>query len=289
MIFIPNRKGPSPSKVTKKKIIVKKLPSYHIVKKNETLYGIANKYNMDLTALMKLNRHLVPEKLTIGQKVYLTKKRESTKEKVAKASKTKKKPTRKYHIVRKGDTPYKIARIYGIGLQTLLSFNKSIDVRRLQIGQKIYIPEINKTVDKGSNKERIYQVSSGIKVGKGDFSWPLPVKGVFVRGFVPSGRKQHKGIDIAVPEGTSVLASKSGRVIYCGDEIKSYGNLVIIDHGKGITSVYAHLKKILVRKNQKVNRKDKIGLVGDTGRATGDHLHFEIRKNGEAVNPLKYL
>ena len=272
----------------------RKLPDYHTVKKDETLASISRIYNIELTELMRRNKHIVPEKLQVGEKINIKQesrdgKSGSVNVNVSRIQVSSKMSMGKYHIVRKGDTLVQIANLYGIGLKNLLQFNKSINVRKLQIGQKIYIPVMDNSIDIDSPSERIGNFTEQLKGKKGDFIWPLPVNGQFIRGFVPTGRRQHKGIDIAVQGGTKVLASQSGRVIYCGNEIKSYGNMVIIEHGSGITTVYAHLKRVLAIKNQRVRKGDEIGTVGNTGRTTGYHLHFEIRVEGEAINPLQYL
>jgi len=302
LIFLPiSEKGntslygePKKIGVTRSIQETRKIPEYHIVKKNETLASISKLYDIELTELMKRNKQIVPEKLRVGEKIHLTQVTQETKRVPEKkvVANVQSSPTisgRKYHIVRKGETLSHIANLYGIGLQTLLQFNRSVDVRKLRIGQKIYIPTFSNSIRTNVYTERVSESTQRIVGKKGDFLWPLPVNGQFSRGFVPSGRNQHKGIDVCVPQGTRILAAQSGRVIYCGNEIKSYGNLIIIDHSNGITTVYAHLKRILVIKNQMVRKGNEIGTVGNTGRATGNHLHFEIRIDGEAVNPLQYL
>ena len=98
----------------------------------------------------------------------------------------------------------------------------------------------------------------------------------------------HGGLDIAVPNGTPIKAAAEG-TIYYASQMGGYGNLVIIDHGNGIQSYYGHCSKLYVSKGQKVNAGDTIAAVGSTGNSTGNHLHFEIRKNGNRINPQKYL
>ncbi|MEN8210670.1 MAG: peptidoglycan DD-metalloendopeptidase family protein [Thermodesulfobacteriota bacterium] len=104
-----------------------------------------------------------------------------------------------------------------------------------------------------------------------------------------TGRKEfHSGLDIATKSGTKLVATANGRISYAAR--KGYiGNLVIIDHGFGMVTKYGHLKKILVKRGQKVKRGDVIGLIGNTGRSTGPHVHYEVRVNGTPVNPLKYI
>ncbi|MCD8391617.1 murein hydrolase activator EnvC family protein [Cloacibacillus porcorum] len=98
----------------------------------------------------------------------------------------------------------------------------------------------------------------------------------------------HTGLDIAAPKGTPVKAADPGEVLYTG-WMRGYGQVVIVDHGGNLTTVYAHLSKIETTEDAKVTRQTVIGRVGSTGVATGNHLHFEVRVNGNAVNPLKYL
>ena len=98
----------------------------------------------------------------------------------------------------------------------------------------------------------------------------------------------HAGTDVGVPQGTTVRASRGGQVITAG-WVGGYGNCVIIDHGDGVSTRYGHLSQVLVTVGQYVDQGDQIALSGNTGRSTGPHLHFEIRINGEAVDPLPYL
>lgn len=135
--------------------------------------------------------------------------------------------------------------------------------------------------------------SSNSKYTGGTMTWPLPnyysVTSQFGNRLHPVLKvyKMHTGIDIAGAgcNGKNVVAAADGTVITAG-WISGYGNTVVIDHGGGITTLYAHSQKILVKKGQKVKRGEKIMLVGMTGYATGPHLHFEVRENGKYVNPL---
>lgn len=105
------------------------------------------------------------------------------------------------------------------------------------------------------------------------------------------GSTDHKGIDIAVPQGTPVQAAKGGKVVFAGDG-GGYGNLVVIDHGDGTFTKYAHLSKINVREGQTVEAGELVGAVGSTGNSTGPHLHFEVRRgspDGEVLDPVKFL
>jgi murein DD-endopeptidase MepM/ murein hydrolase activator NlpD len=99
----------------------------------------------------------------------------------------------------------------------------------------------------------------------------------------------HKGLDIAAPNGTSIVAAADGVVTYAQYNSGGYGNLVKISHGNGVETYYAHCSKLYVSVGQTVSAGDTIAAVGSTGNSTGNHLHFEIRKNGTQINPQKYL
>lgn len=122
------------------------------------------------------------------------------------------------------------------------------------------------------------------------WSWPLD-EFVITQRFHPASprRRAHRGIDLAADEGTPIRATAPGRVIQAGWGLRGYGKWVVIDHGNGYTSVYAHCSEVLVDRGFVVQRGDVIAEVGDTGRATGPHLHFEIRRGGEFLIPRELL
>ena len=99
----------------------------------------------------------------------------------------------------------------------------------------------------------------------------------------------HTGLDIAAPKGTPIKAASSGTVTYSGNANDGYGNYVVISHGNGVQTVYAHCSRLLVSKGQHVSQGEVIAKVGSTGNSTGNHLHLEIRKNGVSYNPQYYL
>jgi len=125
-------------------------------------------------------------------------------------------------------------------------------------------------------------------VGRNMFIWPVTGEVIFPFS-AKKGRVKNKGIDINADEGESVVASRSGKVVYLDEGFKGYGKTVILDHGNGYQTVYAYNSDILVDIGKTVNQKERIAKVGKTGRAKRASLHFEIRKNGEPQNPLSYL
>ena len=118
--------------------------------------------------------------------------------------------------------------------------------------------------------------------------WPLKGKIISGYGPKPDGMK-NEGINIAVPEGTSIRAADDGVVAYAGNELKGYGNLVLIRHAGGFVTAYAHAKQLMVKRGDTVKRGDVIGLAGQTGAVTSPQLHFEVRKGAAALDPLKYI
>ena len=129
----------------------------------------------------------------------------------------------------------------------------------------------------------------------GTFLWPTPgytsITSPYGMRFDPifKTQKKHTGIDIGAPRGAKIVAANSGTVITAGFSSRGYGNYVVINHGGGKSTLYAHMSKILVSKGDKVNKGDQIGLVGSTGYSTGPHLHFEILINGNDTNPMNYF
>jgi murein DD-endopeptidase MepM/ murein hydrolase activator NlpD len=105
---------------------------------------------------------------------------------------------------------------------------------------------------------------------------------------ISGGRKMHHGIDVAAPTGTPVNSMANGKVVFAGKR-GGYGNMIIVDHGNGVTTRYAHLNSINVQPGQQVNAGQPMGGVGSTGNSTGPHLHFEVRENGQSVDPRKYV
>ena len=117
-------------------------------------------------------------------------------------------------------------------------------------------------------------------------SWP--VQGAVTSTFGPRGRRFHAGVDLSAAEGTAVGAARSGRVVFAGWN-GSFGKLVTLAHHRGVVTMYAHLSRIDVHVGERLSAGGRVGLVGHTGRATGPHLHFEVRLRGASVDPLPVL
>ena len=120
------------------------------------------------------------------------------------------------------------------------------------------------------------------------FRWP--VKGRIIAGFGPRPNgAQNDGINLAVPEGTPIKAADDGVVAYAGNELKGYGNLILIRHANGFVSAYANASELMVKRGDTIKRGQVIAHAGQTGNVTSPQLHFEIRKGSTPVDPTKYL
>jgi len=203
-------------------------------------------------------------------------------------------PERKgvYHVVEKHQTLYRICKTYGVDIKEVARVNGITDQRKIREGQRIFIPGARKVqkvevyiddvVAEPAEKER-----EKVAYKKLNFIWP--VEGKIADAFNDTESKRHQGIDISSPLGAPIKASSSGTVIYSSNTIKGYGNLIILRHSEEFVTVYAHNQVNLVEEGSWVERGQIIGKVGQTGRTSGPHLHFEIRKNNKAIDPLLFL
>jgi lipoprotein NlpD len=203
-------------------------------------------------------------------------------------------PARKgvYHLVEKHQTLYRICKTYRVDINEVAFLNGITDQSRIETGQRIFIPGAKRVL-----KVEIYIDDVVIERGKEEgkkvapkklnFLWP--VEGKVIETFNDSENHRHQGIDIPCPLGTPIKASNSGTVIYSDNRIKGYGNLIILRHSDEFVTVYAHNQVNMVEEGSLVERGQIIAKVGQTGRATGPHLHFEIRRNSKAVDPVPYL
>ena len=194
-----------------------------------------------------------------------------------------------YHRVRRGETLWSICRRYGANLQEVAEINGIESPASIRAGEQIFIPDVSGPAgdfeDVSNSPAR--PTRAGIRRFPGRFAWP--VRGRMTSRFGIRGRRRHDGIDIAAPEGTPIAAAADGKVLFAGNQGTGYGNLVIIHHDDDMITVYAHCSQILVAEGQRVRQGQKIATVGSTGRSTGPHLHFEIRKRTKPRNPLFFL
>ena len=206
------------------------------------------------------------------------------------------KVTSGYHIVREGETLFAIAFRYGRNYRDLAQVNRIPYPYVIKPGQRISLalkPRTQKkpktvaapTVKSTAKPKTVVRTGSSIPKHTGPLKWRWPLKGRISNYFVATGSK---GIDIEVNGRGSVRAAADGVVVYAGDGLKGYGNLVIIQHDATYLSAYANNSRLLVSEKKSVKAGEKIAEISSTGRKK-PALHFEIRKNGHPVNPIKYL
>jgi lipoprotein NlpD len=205
------------------------------------------------------------------------------------------------HRVEKGQTLYRIARTYKLSVDALMQANRIDDPRELKSGEELVIPGAHmpsaQVVDADSPEPappaRTVSVperrqSQAVKVGttNGPLSWPL--RGVLYARFGRKGKEPHDGIDLAGPAGAPVKTAAPGTTLYAGEQ-KGYGLIVIVEHGDGLVTLYAHNRDVRVKTGQKVREGQVVATVGDSGKTSGPHLHFEVRRDGVPIDPLSVL
>jgi murein DD-endopeptidase MepM/ murein hydrolase activator NlpD len=196
------------------------------------------------------------------------------------------------HKVKRGETIYSIAKDYQVDAQNIIDypFNSfaNDETFALSAGQDLIVPDGIKpkevVIDTARYIAKTVAPIPGV-VGEGNFMWPTG--GVITQRY----SWYHQAVDIANPSNPPIVAAQSGTVVTAGWNAGGYGNYVVIDHGNGYKTLYAHMlnNSIVVKVGQKVNQGQKIGTMGSTGRSTGTHLHFEVRSPNGNINPLTVL
>lgn len=188
-----------------------------------------------------------------------------------------------YHTVETGQTLWRISRTYGVDLETLQWVNDVEDVTDLRVGRVLFIPG----VDRALTVQATVPEDDVPLTGMVDLLWPL--MGRKTSGYGPRGGRHHQGLDLAAPTGTLVLAAADGKVAYSGNGMRGYGKVVVIKHHNDLSTVYAHNSSLLVRMGDSVEQGQTVAKVGQTGWATGPHLHFEVRRRGVPEDPMNFL
>jgi len=247
----------------------------HIVQEGETIESIATRYGLELTTVLWENNLSLTSKIKPGQELIIL-------------------PVDGVrHKVKRGETIYSIGKKYGLvesQVQVIVDypFNEFLndETFTLATGQYLVVPGGVKP-DAPAPKRPAYVAytpDAGVVSGTGNFVWPA--SGRITQGY----SFYHKAFDIANKSGGPILAADSGTVKIAGwVDNSGYGNRVIVDHGNGYVTLYAHMSVVQVRPGQRVNRGDVMGQMGSTGRSTGTHLHFEIRTGSGLLNPGNFL
>ena len=264
------------------------------VGRGDTVYSIARRHKLSPRDIIDANNLRPPYELRIGQRLVL--------------------PQGRLHTVRSGEYLALIAKRYRSDAFAIARINRIRAPYTIYPGQKLRIPrsaggrvEVASAPPSGSRPTP--NASPSVKVtptrpsvtssaktpvpkpprrSGGKFSWP--VEGKLISGYGTKDKGLHNdGINIAAPRGTTVKASENGVVAYAGNEIRGFGNLLLIKHDGGWVTAYAHNDQLLVKRGDKVSKGQKISKVGSTGSVSQPQLHFELRKGSTAVDPHKYL
>ncbi len=294
----------------------------------DTVESIARRYGVPASAIIQANNLTSPATLRAGQQLVIPRYRSArapaSSPSIAPAAAAAA-PSQGVHVVAAGETLIKISRKYRKPVSVLARANNIPMNARLNIGDRLLIPGVRTSAVKAdpapagvvaassptpsvpasqteaapSSASVFSQVpetpaatpTSGASEGGGTlpkFRWPA--NGRVIMAFGPSTNgQQNDGINIAVPENTPVKAAEDGVVAYAGNELKGYGNLVLVRHSNGYVTAYAHAKELLVKRGDQVKRGQIIARSGQSGNVTAPQLHFEIRKGAAPVDPTKFL
>lgn len=254
------------------------------VRRGDTLYSIARRKNVPVRALIQENKISPPYTIKVGQVLKI--------------------PEQKTYTVRKGDTLYSIARKFDSNVTEVARQNNIKAPYTLKPGQKLVVKSWDdlgvisaKTTGKTAlnppeAKAQKTPTKQAIKIPKSAQGkrFNRPVSGKIIEKFGPTkSGANNDGINISAKAGTPILAADKGTVAYAGNDLKGYGNLILLKHDNGWFTAYAHADKISVKKGALVNAKQAIGTVGKTGGVKTPQLHFEVRYKTKPVDPSLYL
>jgi len=291
-------------------------PTDYTVKSGDTVYSIAWRYELDPESFAAWNSISTSSFIKPGQRLHTRKPAgfDPSKQKsydrdrnVAYVPKGGSRggsidPDARWVRVDKGDTLYAISRRYDISISELAQLNQLKKPYTIQPGQTIFLKPLrsSSTTKTAGTKTTTSPTRTKPKTTTGRSSttstaynwpktvrWQKPAKGKIVKKF-NRNKNDAKGIDIAGKRGDPVLASAGGKVVYSGNGLISYGNLIIIKHNKTFLSAYAYNNSLLVKEGDVVKAGQKIATMGNKEKLS-PRLHFEIRKNGKPVDPLRYL
>lgn len=236
----------------------------YIVQSGDTLASIGQKFDVSIDSITWAS-DLKGDSLSIGQELKIPP------------------VTGIVHKVREGETVYSIAKKYRTDAQKIVNFPfndfADLDTFALSAGQTLIVPDGVQP----AAAPIIVPIAPVFAGGTGQFQWP--VGGVITQYPV----WYHNALDIANPAAPGIAAAEGGVVTLVEYLRWGYGQYILIDHGGGFATLYAHLSEIYVKPGDRVSRGQVIGRMGSTGRSTGTHLHFEVRRNGVIVNPLPFL
>jgi murein DD-endopeptidase MepM/ murein hydrolase activator NlpD len=293
------------------------------VQKGETVYSISRKHNVPPEVILRANNLQSASMIQPGQRLVIPKRRNGA---PIHQTQTNNAQPASMHTVANGETIFALSRRYKVSPQAIASANSLTLSTQLRVGQQVRIPgagnPIANTAPQTVPAQPVRRVETPPAVqttqnetapqpenvgmvrpntppsvnaeapaapnAAPSFRWPVRGRIISAYGRKPNGQ-QNDGINLSVPEGTPIRAAEDGVVAYAGNELKGFGNLVLIRHADNWVTAYAHNSTIDVKKDQKIKRGDIIARAGQTGGVTSPQLHFEIRKGSNPVDPEKHL
>lgn len=293
------------------------------VGRGDTFESLSKRYGVPASAIMQANAITTPSGLRPGQRLVIPRYNHAA----APASAPRTvvaQPEAGTHVVAPGETMIGIAKRYNVALKDLAKANRVEPYVQLRMGERLVIPGRAASAKKpaavasksaqrqaqpkaAAPAQKVASIEpphtaravspagnvgeANVKVsGAGSPSFRWPVRGRIIAGFGPKPNgQQNDGINLAVPEGTPIKAAEEGVVAYAGNELKGYGNLVLIRHPNGFVTAYAHASEVLVKRGDSIKRGQTIAKAGQTGTVNSPQLHFEIRKGSAPVDPTQYL
>lgn len=249
----------------------------YVVQNGDTLWSIANRFNLDLDTIIGSNKLSNVNMLKLGITLRI--------------------PNQDGIFVsaNKSDTVSKLADKYGSTKESVIIANSLGKNPVLKVGQEIFLPgaKVVAVIESGSRRSRMRVTTNKFTESSSRrFRWPVigKISSTFGWRRSPFGKRRvfHSGLDIRAPRGRGISAAGSGVVVHSG-WMGGYGKTIVIAHSGGISTLYGHCSSLIARRGERVNTGEIIARVGSTGRSTGNHLHFEVRRGGTPIHPLKVL
>ena len=263
----------------------------YVVRRGDTVHSIARAHDVPLRSIIDTNRLTPPYAIHVGQRLAI--------------------PAGRFHVVRSGDTVYSISRHYNVDMASLTSLNRLREPFTIRVGERLQLPSrgtaqsiVDRDVAGGpvpvarpvagaaisaaqpstTTTVRPKDPLPAVPAASGGFVWPI--EGKILSTFGPKANGLHNdGINIAAEMGAPVRAAQSGVVAYAGNELKGYGNLLLVRHEGDLITAYAHNSKLLVKRGDTIMRGQTIAEAGNSGSVVTPQVHFEVRRGAKALDP----
>ena len=280
LLLDANRLRPPYGNLTGRRLALPRPPT-HVVQAGQTLYGLSRLYHVGLYELVSANDIQAPYRLDAGAVLVIPPPEGGPPAPPLKTAAPRKSPPASLVVAERRGPP--------LPQPAPPATARRETAPRRVAARKVERPKAARRVAMRRDSAPRRRTETVAPPGR-DHPFLWPVRGRVLVGFGPESNGLHNdGINIAVPEGTPVRAAATGVVVYAGNELKGYGNLLLIRHADGWITAYAHNARLLVRRGQRVTRGEIIADAGETGGVSSPQLHFEIRRGAQAVDPLHYL